>query len=147
MPLVARQVARRFNDAHFGYPIAAAFMGFIIWTQGLSSSIALANTDESSPINVIHKITGMTVPLSQTIFQPCSWLSAIVVLVVLALAIWRMEPADALAPDPAVFGGRGRRCPEVQGSSHLPNGWRTCGSSTYWCSPPAWPISGSAGSR
>ncbi|OBG79948.1 short-chain fatty acid transporter [Mycobacterium sp. E802] len=101
--LVARQVARRFTDAHFGYLIAAAFMGFIVWTQGLSSSIALANTDSSSPINVIHKITGITVPLSQTIFQPYSWLSVIVVLAVLALAIWRMAPAQSLAPDPAVF--------------------------------------------
>jgi len=60
--LVARQVAKRFTDAHFGYLIAAAFMGFIVWTQGLSSSIALANTDSSSPINVIHKLTGSTVP-------------------------------------------------------------------------------------
>lgn len=101
--LVARQVARRFPDSHFGYLIAAAFMGFIVWTQGLSSSIALANTDAGSPINVIHKIAGFTVPLSQTIFQPYSWLSAIIVLGVLALAVWRMEPADALAPDPAVF--------------------------------------------
>ncbi|HXB89551.1 TIGR00366 family protein, partial [Mycobacterium sp.] len=58
--LVARQVAKRFTDAHFGYLIAAAFMGFIVWTQGLSSSIALANTDNGSPINVIHKITGIT---------------------------------------------------------------------------------------
>ncbi|OBK89226.1 short-chain fatty acid transporter [Mycolicibacter heraklionensis] len=101
--LVARQVARRFPDSHFGYLIAAAFMGFIVWTQGLSSSIALANTDSGSPINVIHKISGFTVPLSQTIFQPYSWLSAIIVLGVLALAVWRMEPAEALAPDPAVF--------------------------------------------
>ncbi|OBF38327.1 short-chain fatty acid transporter [Mycolicibacterium peregrinum] len=101
--LVARQVAKRFTDAHFGYLIAAAFMGFIVWTQGLSSSIALANTDSSSPINVIHKITGVTVPLSQTIFQPYSWLSVIVVLALLALAIWRMEPTQSLAPDPAVF--------------------------------------------
>ncbi|MGB3524173.1 MAG: TIGR00366 family protein [Mycobacterium sp.] len=101
--LVARQVARRFPDSHFGYLIAAAFMGFIVWTQGLSSSIALANTDAGSPINVIHKIAGFTVPLSQTIFQPYSWLSAIIVLGVLALAVWRMEPADALTPDPAVF--------------------------------------------
>src|SRR5580693_3799624 len=31
--LVARQVAKRFTDAHFGYLIAAAFMGFIVWTQ------------------------------------------------------------------------------------------------------------------
>ncbi|WP_323848897.1 TIGR00366 family protein [Mycolicibacterium mucogenicum] len=102
--LVARQVAKRFTDAHFGYLIAAAFMGFIVWTQGLSSSIALANTDSSSPINVIHKLTGITVPLSQTIFQPYSWLSAIVVLVLLGLAVWRMAPAQSLAPDPAVFG-------------------------------------------
>ncbi|WP_204354767.1 TIGR00366 family protein [Mycolicibacterium llatzerense] len=101
--LVARQVAKRMTDAHFGYLIAAAFMGFIVWTQGLSSSIALANTDSGSPINVIHKLTGITVPLSQTIFQPYSWLSAIVVLAVLALAVWRMAPTQSLAPDPAVF--------------------------------------------
>jgi short-chain fatty acids transporter len=101
--LVARQVAKRFTDAHFGYLIAAAFMGFIVWTQGLSSSIALANTDNGSPINVIHKLTGITVPLRLTIFQPYSWLSVIVVLALLALAIWRMAPAQSLAPDPAVF--------------------------------------------
>jgi short-chain fatty acids transporter len=81
--LVARQVAKRLTGAHFGYLIAAAFMGFIVWTQGLSSSIALANTDPSSPINVIHKMTGANVPLKLTIFQPYSWVSAIVVLVLL----------------------------------------------------------------
>ncbi|SBS77678.1 Short-chain fatty acids transporter [uncultured Mycobacterium sp.] len=101
--LVARQIAKRLTDVHFGYLIAASFMGFVVWTQGLSSSIALANTDGSSPINVIHKITGMTVPLSDTIFQPYSWLSVIVVLAVLALAIWRMAPTQSLAPDPAIF--------------------------------------------
>ncbi|MEE2852972.1 MAG: TIGR00366 family protein [Actinomycetota bacterium] len=101
--LVARQFAKRFTDTHFGYLIAAAFMGFIVWTQGLSSSIALANTDDGSPINVIHKMTGATVPLKLTIFEPYSWLSVIVVLTLLALAIWRMQPAQSLEPDPAVF--------------------------------------------
>ncbi|MGO9354335.1 MAG: TIGR00366 family protein [Mycobacterium sp.] len=101
--LVARQVAKRLTGAHFGYLIGAAFMGFIVWTQGLSSSIALANTDASSPINVIHKMTGANVPLTLTIFQPYSWVSAIVVLALLAIAIWRMAPAESLEPDPAVF--------------------------------------------
>jgi short-chain fatty acids transporter len=78
-------------------------MGFIVWTQGLSSSIALANTDSNSPINVIHKMTGANVPLGLTIFQPYSWVAAIVVLLLLGVAIWRMEPAQSLAPDPAVF--------------------------------------------
>jgi short-chain fatty acids transporter len=113
--LVARQVAKRFTDAHFGYLIAAAFMGFIVWTQGLSSSIALANTDNGSPINVIHKITGITVPLTLTIFQPYSWLSVIIGLALLALAIWRMEPTQSLAPDPAVFEDEDQPTAEPEG--------------------------------
>lgn len=146
--LVARQVAKRFADAHFGYLIAAAFMGFIVWTQGLSSSIALANTDSSSPINVIHKLTGMTVPLSQTIFQPYSWLSAIAVLTLLALAVWRMAPAQSLAPDPAVFEDETQPTPlQPKARRPSPSGWRTSGSSTSSYSPPAWPISCSVDSR
>jgi short-chain fatty acids transporter len=101
--LVARQVAKRLSGAHFGYLIASAFMGFIVWTQGLSSSIALANTDASSPINVIHKITGMTVPLTLTIFQPYNWIGVIAVVALLSIAIWRMDPKQSLKPDPAVF--------------------------------------------
>nr|WP_261880465.1 TIGR00366 family protein [Mycobacterium marinum] len=101
--LVARQVAKRLEGVHFGYLIAASFMGFIVWTQGLSSSIALANTDSKSPINVIHKMTGINVPLRLTIFQPYSWVAAAAVLVLLAIAIRRMEPARRLEPDPAVF--------------------------------------------
>jgi short-chain fatty acids transporter len=101
--LVARQVAKRLAGAHFGYLIAALFMGFIVGTQGLSSSIALANTDTSSPINVIHKMTGTNVPLTLTIFRPYSWVSAIAVLVLLAIAIRRTEPGQSLEPDPAVF--------------------------------------------
>lgn len=101
--LVARQVAKRLKGAHFGYLIAAGFMGYIVWTQGLSSSIALANTDTSSPINVIHKLTGMTVPLSQTVFQPYNWLAVIAVVALLSIAIWRMAPNQSLEADPAVF--------------------------------------------
>src|SRR6201997_352700 len=101
--LVARQVAKRLSGAHFGFLIATGFMGFIVWTQGMSSSIALANTDATSPINVIHKMTGMTVPLMSTIFQPYNWIAVIGVVVLLALAIWRMDPKQGLAPDPAVF--------------------------------------------
>jgi short-chain fatty acids transporter len=101
--LVARQVAKRLDGAHFGYLIATGFMGYLVWTQGLSSSIALANTDTSSPINVIHKITGMTVPLSLTVFEPYNWVAVLVVVFLLAIAIWRMAPAESLEPDPAVF--------------------------------------------
>ncbi|MEX5550667.1 hypothetical protein PS893_00428 [Pseudomonas fluorescens] len=74
--LIARQVAKRLPKVHFGYLIASGYMGYLLWTQGLSSSIALANTDTNSPINVIYQLTGMTFPFSLTIFQPYSWISA-----------------------------------------------------------------------
>ncbi|MCV7103928.1 TIGR00366 family protein [Mycobacterium palustre] len=101
--LVARQMAKRLSGAHFGYLIATGFMGYIVWTQGLSSSIALANTDTSSPINVIHKMTGMTVPLTLTVLQPYNVVAVLVMVGLLAVAIWRMEPKQGLEPDPAVF--------------------------------------------
>ncbi|MEB4000566.1 TIGR00366 family protein [Mycobacterium ulcerans] len=37
--LVARQVAKRLEGVHFGYLIAASFMGFIVWTQGQGSGV------------------------------------------------------------------------------------------------------------
>lgn len=101
--LVARQVAKRLPKVHFGYLIASGYMGYLLWTQGLSSSIALANTDTNSPINVIYQLTGMTVPFSQSIFQPYSWIPVVALIIILAITIWRMEPDHALAPDPAVF--------------------------------------------
>jgi short-chain fatty acids transporter len=101
--LVARQVAKRLTGVHFGYLVATGFMGYLVWTQGLSSSIALANTDTSSPINVIHKMTGTIVPLRLTVFQPYNWVAVIVVVALLAVTIWRMAPSDSLEPDPAVF--------------------------------------------
>jgi len=55
------------------------------------------------------------VPLKLTIFQPYSWLTVIVALALLALAIWRMEPAQSLAPDPAVFEDEDQ--PEVKAES------------------------------
>lgn len=101
--LVARQVARRIPGHHFGYLIAAGYMGYMVWTQGLSSSIALANTDTASPINVIHQMTGQLVPLSDTIFQPYSWVPVLVVIALLGLTVWKIAPSTSLEADPAVY--------------------------------------------
>ena len=101
--LLARQIASRLRGANFGFIVAAGYMGYMLWTNGLSSSIALANTDKSSPLNVIYSVTHQTVPLSLTVFQPYSWLTVLVAFVVLAFAISRMSPTDAPEIDPAVF--------------------------------------------
>lgn len=101
--LLARQIAARLRGANFGFIVAAGYIGYMLWTNGLSSSIALANTDKTSPLNVIFSVTHQTVPLSLTIFQPYSYLTVIVAFIVLAFAISRMSPTDAPEVDPAVF--------------------------------------------
>ncbi|HEY6932823.1 MAG TPA: TIGR00366 family protein [Marmoricola sp.] len=101
--LLARQIAARLRGANFGFIVAAGYIGYMLWTNGLSSSIALANTDKTSPLNVIFSETHQTVPLSLTIFQPYSYLAVIVAFIVLAFAISRMSPTEAPEVDPAVF--------------------------------------------
>lgn len=92
--LLARQVGARLRGIHFGYLVAAGYMGYMVWTSGLSSSIALANTDKTSKLNVIYTLTHQLVPLSQTIFQPYSYVPVLVLIGVIALAIWRMAPSS-----------------------------------------------------
>ncbi|OOK77796.1 short-chain fatty acids transporter domain protein [Mycobacterium kansasii] len=91
---------------------------------------------------MIHKLTGTVVPLNLTIFQPYSWVAVIVVLVLLALAIRRMEPAQPLEPDPAVFEDEEPVAARPRATGHLPNGWKTCGFSTSVSSPPGSVTSG-----
>jgi len=101
--LMARQVAGRLHRVSFGYMVAAGYMGFMVWTNGLSSSIALANTDPTSKLNVIYTLTHQTVPLGLTIFRPYSYLTILMIVIVIGLAIWRMAPTTVEETDPAVF--------------------------------------------
>ena len=101
--LLARQVAARLHKVSFGYMVAAGYMGFMVWTNGLSSSIALANTDPKSKLNVIYSLTHQTVPLKFTIFQPYSYLTILATIIVIGLAIWRMAPTTVEETNPAVF--------------------------------------------
>ena len=101
--LVARQVGSRLRGIHYGYLVAAGYMAFLVWTNGLSCSIALANTDNMSKLNVIYTLTHQVVPLSQTIFTLGNLLPVLVVLVVLPLVIWRMAPSTTLEADAAAF--------------------------------------------
>jgi short-chain fatty acids transporter len=114
--LVARRVALRMTDIHFGYLVAAGYAGFIVWASGFSSSIALANTDPGSSLNVIHTLTGRTITLFQAIGQPANWVPVVVMLVVVPLLLRAMQPSTVLRPDAALFeqdesdrGGAARR--------------------------------------
>lgn len=93
--LLARQIFARLKSANFAYLVAAGYMGYMVWTSGLSSSIALANTDPTSDLNVIWTQTHKLVPLSSTIFRPYSFVPMIVLAVVMGIFVYRMSPRRA----------------------------------------------------
>jgi len=101
--LVARRVAMRMPDIHFGYLVAAGYAGFIIWASGFSSSIALANTDPNSPLNVVQTLTGRSLTLWNALAQPANWVPVLVILAVVPLLLRSMLPSTVLRPDKALF--------------------------------------------
>ncbi|SDY61701.1 short-chain fatty acids transporter [Modestobacter sp. DSM 44400] len=101
--LVARRIALRMPDIHFGYLVAAGYAGFIVWASGFSSSIALANTDPNSSLNVINTLTGRSLTLIDAIGQPASWVPVLVMLAVVPLLLRAMLPSTVLRPDRALF--------------------------------------------
>jgi short-chain fatty acids transporter len=88
---------------HFGYLIAAAYAGFITCNSGLSASVALANTDPKSPLDVVFSATHHTLGLWQQVGQPANLVPTIVLVAVIPFVLWRIAPLEALPPDPALF--------------------------------------------
>lgn len=67
--LLAREIAKRIR-IDFGWLVAAAYSGWIVWASGLSSSIALAQATSGSALNVVQKMTGKVLTLNETVFAP-----------------------------------------------------------------------------
>ncbi len=96
--LLARAIARRMR-IDFGWLVAAAYGGFLIWASGLSSSIALAQATPGSTLNIVQSLTGHVLPITQTIFTRFNLVPVIVLLAVVPIIFLAFEPrGDALVP-------------------------------------------------
>ena len=89
--LLARSIARRMR-IDFGWLVASAYAGFVVWASGLSSSIALAQATPGSKLNIVQIFTGRVLPLHATIFAPFNLFPVIVLAIVLPLVFVALEP-------------------------------------------------------
>jgi short-chain fatty acids transporter len=89
--LLAREVARRIR-IDFGWLVASAYAGFVIWASGPSSSIALAQATAGSKLNIVQQLTGHVLPMGQTVFAAFNVVPVIVLLVVIPFVFLAMEP-------------------------------------------------------
>ena len=92
--LLAREIAKRIR-IDFGWLVAAAYSGWIIWASGLSSSIALAQATPGSTLNIVQKITGKVLPLSETIFAPFNLVPVLLLVVLVPILYCAIQPAES----------------------------------------------------
>lgn len=93
--LLAREIARRMR-IDFGWLVAAAYSGFLVWASGLSSSIALAQATPGSKLNIVQLATGHVLPLGVTIFTAYNLAPVVALLVILPFVFRALEPKDAV---------------------------------------------------
>jgi short-chain fatty acids transporter len=100
--LLAREIAKRIR-IDFGWLVAAAYSGFMIWASGLSSSIALAQATPGSSLNIVQKVTGKVLPLSETIFAHFNLVPVLLLAVLVPIMYCALQPAesDTVAADSA----------------------------------------------
>ena len=91
--LLAREVAKRVR-IDFGWLVAAAYSGFVISTEGLSGSIALSQATHGSALNIVEKVTGHGLPLSQTVFTRFNLVPIVVLLIVLPILFRFLGPTE-----------------------------------------------------
>jgi short-chain fatty acids transporter len=91
--LLSRGIAKRMR-IDFGWLVAGAYTGWIIWASGFSSSIALAQATPGSSLNLVQKVTGQIIPLSDMIFAPFNWVPLLVLLVLLPILYCAIQPPE-----------------------------------------------------
>ena len=103
--LLAREIAKRIREVDFGFLVAIAYMGNMVWASGLSSSIALATATPGSALNIVEKVTGKVAGLSQTIFTAYNLVPTLLVFILLPLMLVAIAPSEAeiKRADPAIL--------------------------------------------
>jgi short-chain fatty acids transporter len=92
--LIAREIAQRIR-IDFGWLVAGAYSGWMIFSSGFSSSIALSLATPGSSLNIVQKVTGQVLPLSSMLFTPLNLIPAVVLLIALPILFCAIEPSDA----------------------------------------------------
>lgn len=92
--LLALEVAKRTKKVDYPYLIASAYSGFVIWHQGLSGSIPLVIATSKHAQNFVEKISGVVVPVSQSIFGAFNLLPAVIIWLTIPLLFAMIHPRE-----------------------------------------------------
>jgi short-chain fatty acids transporter len=92
--LIAREIAQRIR-IDFGWLVGGAYSGWMIFSSGFSSSIALSLATPGSNLNIVEKVTGQVLPLSATLLTPLNLIPAVLLLIALPVLFCAIKPTDS----------------------------------------------------
>lgn len=92
--LIAREIAQRIR-IDFGWLVAGAYSGWMIFSSGFSSSIALSLATPGSSLNIVQKVTGQVLPLNSMLFTPLNLIPAAGLLIALPILFCAIQPSDS----------------------------------------------------
>ncbi|MGB4549577.1 MAG: TIGR00366 family protein [Syntrophales bacterium] len=91
---LALEIANRQRKSDFPLLIAAAYAGLGIWHMGFSGSVPLLLATSKSALNLIEKITGQTVPVSETILASWNLIPAAIMLITIPIIFYLIHPKE-----------------------------------------------------
>ena len=91
--MVSREMARRMR-IDFGWIVAAAYSGWMVWATGFSSSIALTQATKGSDLNIIEKVTGHVTPFGDMVFKAWNIVPTVLVVILVPLLFIAIRPRD-----------------------------------------------------
>ena len=89
--LLAREIARRVK-IDFAWLVAGSYSAWSVCNSGLSSSIALSQASHGNALNLVEKVTGHVIGLSETVFAPFVYVPTVLVVIVMAIIFVLMHP-------------------------------------------------------
>ncbi|HXO98019.1 MAG TPA: TIGR00366 family protein, partial [Chthoniobacterales bacterium] len=92
--LLTREIAKRIR-IDFGWLVGGAYSGWMIFSSGFSSSIALSQATPGSSLNILQKITGQVLPLESMLFTPLNLVTTFVLLIALPLLYCAIQPGES----------------------------------------------------
>ncbi|MBV9452844.1 MAG: TIGR00366 family protein [Rubrobacter sp.] len=81
---------------NYGYLVAAAYGGFMVWASGVSSMIALAIATPGSSMNAIEQETGTVTLLTESILPWWNVVPSILLLIALSFYYYKVAPSGGM---------------------------------------------------
>lgn len=91
--VLAREIARKVR-LDFAWLVASAYSGWVIWASGPSGSISLSQATPGSPLNIVEKLTGHSLPFSETVFASFNLLPTLLIVVVMPFVFMLVRPSE-----------------------------------------------------